>query len=383
MPQINTANSKKKIFHIHSDPKFLHDINRYSNENFSNVLIVIGEKANYRKEYHDNALFFLPTNNNLEKIKNLCENADLVIINDLNSFKAKLVLLLPNNIKIGWRFFGYELYSKKKYSFLSSKSRRLFWNERELIYKLYKQQIKDYLQMNGLPILGIKTSFIKAIERINFINCICEEEYYFIKKLYPHISIPLLVKLSLSKQTSSYDLDNQKFNTIILGNSRDSYNNHIDLLNAIQKSSASYGSFKMLFSYGIEDFYTKKIREIASTINNVEVIEEFMNLEDFHLLYKSSKTFVHNSYRQMALGNIFIALRNGVKVYLAEQNILKGWLLKNGILIFSVNDFIRDYENNNIELTKEQIKNNLDGLLKMADNHPITAFHTNILNIIE
>lgn len=376
--------NKHNIIHIHSDLKFIHDVDRYNHKQFFNTLIIIGDKRVLKEQYNNIALFFPQDNNNIEEIVTICKTADLIIINSLDNFKIKIVLALPNNIKVGWRFFGFELYDKRKYLFLSNKTKKIFSNNLKSILKFYKKKFEVIAETDIFPKLGIKSPFIDAVERINFILCICEDEFNLLQNLYSSISIPSFVKIpiiSLQNITND-DIPIKKSNMIILGNSRSFYNNHIDLLDNIRNSSSNYGTFKMLFSYGDEDLYTKKIREVASTSSNIEIIEDFMEMNEFYKLYKSSKAFIHNGYRQMAMGNIFAALNSGVKVYLTDQNVLKEWFLKNDILIFSIKNFIRDYENNDIELTQEQIANNRRSLKIMIENFPIKVFHDKILQII-
>src|SRR5699024_1419419 len=96
-----------------------------------------------------------------------------------------------------------------------------------------------------------------------------------------------------------------------------------------------------------------------------------------------SSAFVHNGYRQMALGNIYAALRNGVKVYLNEKNVIMQWLLNEGFLIFSLNEFQNDIECDNLRLSQDQAQTNIDRLTQLMKNYTIEHFQQNIIQLFE
>ena len=51
----------------------------------------------------------------------------------------------------------------------------------------------------------------------------------------------------------------------------------------------------------------------------------------------------------MAGGNIFLAIQNGVKVYLNKRNVFLTWLKNEVILVYTIEDFDQDLKDNNID----------------------------------
>ena len=91
---------------------------------------------------------------------------------------------------------------------------------------------------------------------------------------------------------------------------------------------------------------------------------------------------VFNAYRQMAMANIFTALQNGVKVYLNNKNITMQWLLNEGFIIYSIDDFAQDLENGNIVLTEDAAKQNSERLHKMVETYTFEDFQNKLVTLI-
>lgn len=98
----------------------------------------------------------------------------------------------------------------------------------------------------------------------------------------------------------------------------------------------------MPFNYGEESSYSEAVLKAASKINGIHIINEFLTIEEYSSIFKKAYAFVFNAYRQMAMGNIFIALQNNVKVYLSTQNTAYYWLLREGFKVFPIDDFLVD-----------------------------------------
>src|SRR5690625_6779382 len=110
----------KKIitYHIHTDIKFVNSIGRFEGGNFVNINIFISDDTKLYKTLDPETLHFKSTD--LDKLVKQCKDADLVVLYDLDNLKSKIALLLPKSVKIAWRFFGYELYSKNREDYISN-----------------------------------------------------------------------------------------------------------------------------------------------------------------------------------------------------------------------------------------------------------------------
>lgn len=372
---------KLKVVHIHTDAKFIFDTNKYKGEYFENIIIFITNKNTMPKKQCGDILYFKHSKKDFKRILDVCIKADIVVLNDLTPYKTKIVLALPQKIKIAWRFFGYELYTRIIEDFLSEKSKKI----REIDFER-RNTIENYLKVIKSAlwrrVLGIP-NFFEAIKRIDYFLGVSKEEYDLLKSYWP--TIPRFIKFPINQDPMLFKTNYSiKETIIILGNNRSIYNNHIDLIDIVKaaKPTKNY-QFKILFNYGTETTYTDQIRKEVSGQTNIELVEDFMTKEEFDFFYKKASTFVHNGYRQMALGNIFAALRNGVKVYLNEKNVIMQWLLNEDFLIFSLNDFPNDIECDNLRLTQREAQTNIDQLSQLMKNHTVEHFQQNIIQLFE
>ncbi|MDO6605162.1 hypothetical protein [Arenibacter palladensis] len=365
----------KKIVHIHSDHKFIVDSERYLGDFFDNELIILGSKNSSNTEYHNKALFFDPSPESLNKIVTIVNTADILVIYNLDLFKSQIVNLLDKDVKIIWRFFGTELYSRKLQLYLSTKSRSFFRS------RLFKDQIKSIFRF----LFQNEKLFYRAIRRSDAICCVFKEEYDYLIRHYNHL--PKFIPLSLENRNYSkeidFDLEYPKRNTVIIGNSRAFYNNHLDVLDVVEQCNLSDDiEIKLIFNYGAEDAYTHKVREKAGILAKVALIDSFIPPDEFINFYGPVAAFVNNSYRQLALGNIFLALHKGVKVYLNKKNPTYAWLKNEGLNIYNIETLKNDLVTGQIHLTKSEITHNLKCLNKLKEAHSKTDFQVQVLQLL-
>lgn len=367
-----------RIVHIHSDLKFTGNSKIFEDTRFVNQIIILGDKTNYNGPYKENAMFFKQNRKDIVRIINLCKMADMVVLYDLDLRKCIIANRLPSNIKIIWRFFGYELYDKMQEHVYSQLTMDLIKSNRYLVkLRSYISKVKQYIKWHT----SYNNEFEKAINRVNYFLGLSKYEYDFLKRYWPNL--PEFIQHPFTTQEQSYKYGQEKFNEIVIGNNRSAFNNHIDILELIErtKNRRNY-NFKLFFNYGQNNKYTQAVRERAGKIEEVGIIEVFLSIEEFRSVYARVAAFVMNSYRQLAMANIFQALRNGVKVYLNHKNIIFDWLKAEGFLVYSIDDFSIDIETNNIRLKEEEVKYNLKQMADLAKKYNKNDFQQEIYKII-
>lgn len=365
-----------KVFHIHTDIKFLNDSLHFNFENYNNTIIFLGNE----NELPSNSTFpVICVPNSLtaiSKINKLCKNAQIVVLYDLNDIKIALANKLPKNIKVLWRFFGHELYGRKQHEFLSEKTINIiqqqkvsfFIKVKNSIYYRFRKVIQNIL-------FKYNYNFEQAVQRIDIFLCLFEEEYNFLnanfKNLPQFVQIPIFK--SLINLTSFVKEKNG--GKIIIGNSRNIYNNHIDIFN-ITKRFKNF-NFVLPFNYGSKSIYSEKVEVIAKT-QNITIIKSFLQLEAYEGLMDESVAFVLNSYRQMAVGNILIAIKKGMKLYLNKNNIVYKVLKNSNFYIFSIEDLEKDLELKNVKLSEKQVIHNFKAYNNLCNKYTLHDFKTKL-----
>jgi hypothetical protein len=77
-----------------------------------------------------------------------------------------------------------------------------------------------------------------------------------------------------------------------------------------------------------------------------------MPIAEYNILLQKTDALVINSSKQMALGNIFIAIQNGLKIYLNKNNDILNWLISNNLHVFTIKDFEIDLKLGNTKSFK-------------------------------
>jgi dTDP-N-acetylfucosamine:lipid II N-acetylfucosaminyltransferase len=313
----------------------------------------------------------------------------MVVLYDLNFSKAYIANRLPNSIKVVWRFFGLELYGKMPEVVFSEQTIRA---SKEISVKY------DYLFFRNL--LGrafnkirfgtnSKTEFKKAaFNRVDYFHGLSEKEYDFLKEFWPQLPPFLQKDYSNLKGNNESNREINYYhksenNLIILGNNRSAYNNHLDLLDLIKDSnSKNKYKFLMFFNYGRNNYYADLVRNKANKIEEIEVLEDFLEIEKFNQIYFEASALVINGYRQMAMGNIFTAIKNKTKIYLSTNNVIFNWLKEEGFSVFSIEEFVIDLDNNNIALKEFEILRNQNQLVTFTKKYNQEEFHNSLSLIL-
>lgn len=376
---INNQNKKVKTLHIHTDNKFVYETKMYDGEYFDNKIIIFGKEESYKGLFSNSAKFF--EKEQVYEVIELCKKADFVILYDLDFLKSQISLALPKDVKIAWRFFGYELYKKMKDRILSQKSKALLPRKKPTTIKsIFKSTLNSFynkFKHDGLP----EELFQKAIDRIDYMLVLTKHEYTYLSKYWRNL--PEFIELSKFDHTFKDEYFettiNKKNNKIIVGNNRNIYNNHIDVLDMIEKvNNKEQYKFELLFNYGSESKYTQAVRNAVRNKPYFRLIDDFMTKEEFDSFYFDVSTLVINGYRQMAMANIFQALKYGVKVYLNKENIMMGYFLDNGIKVYSIDSLSDDIETENICLDKKTMQDNSRCLNNLYESYSLADFQEKI-----
>ena len=368
---------KIKVVHIHTDRKFLFDTKNFEGNYFDNIIIFIGQEAN--RESLDKHIFFVEKAvNKIPEILKLCQSTDMVVLYDLDSFKQRLVLKFPDTVKIAWRFFGYELYAKRPDLYKSKLSR-----------KYDKVPLKKNMKKNLYPMYSLLTDratpsqkFNRTIQRIDFFLVLSEEEYKALKVFWP--KLPKFIKLphflfNREQLNVDYNKKEQDKPIVILGNNRSAYNNHLDLIDLIEKyeNKQNY-AFTLFFNYGQHQNYAQEVLKRVQDKKHYTLVNTFLEKEEFMGYYQRATALVINGYRQMAGANIRIALECGLKLYLNEKNVEKKFLEKEGFIVHSIQDFEQDLQTNNIRLNKEEAMCNTQNYTRFKNNYTKEDFQKKI-----
>lgn len=371
-----------KLIHLHTDFKFLYETLRYKDESFYNEIIFIGDVDDSIIGILQNLQLPYKVFNKTEtnKVVEVISSFDGVVLNGLGKTNVELLNFLDKNQKVFLRFFGYELYSLNSDKYISKKTLNLYDS-----IALRKYGFKTYIKRKTKRILRFKYKSNRERQKeiyskIDAILLLNQFEYDELKKYF---YLPRFIQVALTRETpKTFDLSNKK-EVIIVGNSRHSWNNHLDIFKVIKKSR-KFNTYKFIlfFNYGANNDYAETVKKEA-TQNNFVLIDKFLDNIEFNDIYNNASAVIINSYRQHALGNIFSALLSGTKVYLNKKSSTYKWLKHEGFIISEITELPNDIDNNKIKLTIEEYQHNINCYNQMKANYTNIDFIENIITVLK
>lgn len=374
---------KIKIVHIHTDIKFINGINRFYGEAFENKTIIIGNRDQYKGPYESDVKYYDYSLNDYNQIIEQCQESSIVVLHNLDFVKSFIANRIPASVMVLWRFFGLELYEKMPNYVYSEKTKEILAQEKKKrnISLDLKREFMSFLSMlkyRGTPENEINKA---AFKRADFFLGLSKSEYDFLKIKWP--DLPPFLQLDLST-VKSKDVKKNKSNLIVLGNNKNAYNNHLDIIDGIKNIKINHDfKFLLLFNYGVDNNYSQAVIKEARQVNSIRIIEDFLPLKKFIELYSNADALVMNGYRQMAMDNIFEALKNGTKVYLNEKNVILEWLRKEGFKVYTMDDFFTDLTIDNIALSPDDSIFNGEQLVKFTTKYNRPSFQQKLIDLVK
>jgi hypothetical protein len=372
---------KYRVAHIHNDKKFIRLGDILLSPEFDNKTIFIGDKGDYAGMPNSDISLFEKDKMSVAKIVAACKEMDFVIFYSIDEIATKIILALPKKVKIGWRFFGFELYDKHREKYISD-STKMVINEGLKLNESYLSMIKGKFRF---LLKAYKNQlFLKSISRCDVFFGLYQEEYLMLKKVYPNLPHFIPVAMNIGYLESKPMIEIQKEKYFLVGNSRNIWNNHFDILEIVNRNTNG-GNYKatLLVNYGHRGYYYKKLLEFAKSIVNVVLIEDYMTLDNFDELYIKCAALVINSKRQLAVYNIRKALEHGGKVYLNEDNSYYKYLKNNNFLVFNIQEFEADFSTGNLLLDKDSAQYNYNQLIALSNKNSVKIFRNNILDFLK
>jgi len=258
---------------------------------------------------------------------------DSVVIHYLSKTKINVIRKLPKNITVIWIGWGkdyYDLIYSKKSQYYLPDTFQWTRNQRDILHQVY-----DYF----MELLNFKRlKILKFSKHINFITTVIDIDYKLIIKRNPSFK-PVYFSWNygnISYFNPNYTLNNSG-NNILIGNSADPTNNHIEVLKLLKKINIKDSKIICPLNYGMPNYALTIVKQGKMLFgDNFIPLQEFMPLEKYYKLISTCSVVFMNHLRQQATGNIATLLLMGCRIILQEKNPICCFLRENG---FNINTF--------------------------------------------
>lgn len=321
---INTHFGSERNLHIITESS--HNLKFVKPKNYPNIHVV--NKIKFKE---------------IKKVKNAISKIDEENIRCFYHYLSNDSIVITKLIGLSkkehnWILWGADLYEYIDYSLYSIETKNVIKQNRKTSDLLFSEPLKKVYYK---CIMAVRKNFLKSLDRIITWNrgdykLACE---HF--KITP-MHVDYLYNLGLKKESSLLIKKETKEKMILVGNSGDPSNNHIDIYKALEKLE---GDFKVLsfLTYG-DPNYIKKIIRIGHEIfgNKFMPITDHMTREDYFKFIEDIDVVIMNHYRQQGVGNIVSFLQKGKKVYINDFVTTYEYLVANNIVVFPIGEIMNN-----------------------------------------
>ena len=341
------------FLHIVPDDKFIDDAISFFSE-------IEGNHRWVSVKIDDNSLFSYIKNDIVEmasqkKIENIVSEGkyEAIVFHSLYATIYSLVLLVPKGKTIIWNSWGADIYygigcfpPLVKLDLYKHLTQKFLVEERPPLVKRIKRVLKNALHPSRIKERRIHEKWIRderekcvalqheVISRIDMCSTVLKTEFDELKKIPGFNAVYFPFKYVNKEQM--IDQCHFEGDRILVGNSRDFSNNHLDVLDVLDRRNVINKRIVPL-SYGLEKT-VGVLRKKYNGNEKVELLTDYLDRATYWGIVRSCKAAVFGHIRQQALGNINQCLLQGSKVFLYKDSMVYRFYKEVGAVVFSIED---------------------------------------------
>lgn len=401
---------QSKIIHIFSNDKFTNPAIKLFEDVIPNKSIyIVIRKTKGDFIYASSKMIKSRVLNNIDDILALVNeinqsDSNIVFFHSLNNFKIKIANSLNDSIVKVWFIWGYDLYGsweilkKRLYTTttkhaVNDKTRFKLKLKRSLIfnrtaYNLFLRYRQDKISLptiiRNLLNNNFNTEYYRALQKMDVIVPVLPTEYKIIQ------TIGLKAKFAPFTYGCIEDLlganiNNNVLNSqnILVGNSADPSNNHIDIFKSLSKLNLDNKKVYVPLSYGGGISYINSVSKKGKQYlgENFIPLTEYMPLDKYNEILLSCGFVIFNHKRQQGIGNIISSGYLGAKIFLNKSSPAYNYYKHMGINIFNISDL--NIVNLKENLSVDQLLKNRTILFKLYSHKAVCNKIRELCEVIE
>lgn len=261
-----------------------------------------------------------------------------VFLHSLVCMPYYLISQIHKGIPVFWFAWGFDMYGNliniKQLHHKSSICRYSFF---------MKDLLKTFIQHLLQSILYSKPytkMYQEAVGRIDYFSGVLPVEYDLAKKNANFRALQVEYYYCDVDALSENITINENRGNILVGNSCDINNNHLDLLGYFNNVDLGERKIILPINYSGNAIYRKIVSSAYKKRfrDSVIVLEEYLPLDQYRNIVNSTSIGIFYHERQQAMGNIELFLLNGGKLFLSKSSVIYKYLKTMGFVVFSIQD---------------------------------------------
>lgn len=321
----------RRVLQVGSDWPFIGHFAAQSEavrEGMSRYVVVVPPGATPRHTEHLPALLVLErTVAGLRRLRREMERSTGVLVHGMEPFVAAAVALTTGRQPVMWSGWGYDYYRDRGAERLS----------------LYDPQTLAYVDAGRRPSLRSPRRMIKgpteravrlaAARRVDYFSAPVPQDLHVFRESFPTFRGDYLqVNYGTLEDQYATDPVPGPRRDILLGNSADPSNNHLDVIDLLARRGLDGARVVVPLTYGPRA-YAEHVAAVGSRAlgDDFVPVMQHLPLEEYNRLVSSCGVIVMAHRRQQALGNIITAITSGAHVHMSPQSAAFAFLTELGI----------------------------------------------------
>lgn len=243
--------------------------------------------------------------------------------------------------------------------------------------------IRKIINRKNLPPRTKKTQE-EILERIDSFYSPLDIEYDLIRQFHPTFNAKRNPKVK-AQQAFEFVMKKNPGN-ILVNHSLTHTDNHLDVFDYLYSVNVEkHRKFIMPISYGIGGNYNGNQEILINAAHfepdQVVWLTKTLPFNEYKEIIDTVSHAVFGALRQQALGNIYMCLRRGVKIYLFKNSMIYKELKKSGYVCFTIEDDLNT-ESLSSCLSEKEAKKNYDIFVKIMKENNSEKFREFLVNAI-
>lgn len=343
-----------KILHLITDHQVIERTLGIYEEVFPgcNDVLVFGKDSKSFKRLKNDYTGKIVNYGNLKEIVSKYDFSDIthVISHYMSMDKIDFIKMIPENIHVCWEIYGFDLYNQflEPMGYKNHYTNPVLYGKRPFLRKNFGGLLRVLSTVKSI-LLGRNSSYLLKCQkkkqfdyicnRINSIQYCCGYDAKFVRD-YIKRDIPSYEIFNYSLDEVLGELRGADFiegKDILIGNSASFSNNHLYVLNYLQKLDIPEDSrIIMPLSYGGIGKYADDVERIYKKVYpaQLKTLRSYIPLHEYNKMFQDLKAMFLPAWRQEQQGTAIMGFYFGVKVFMAERNPLYKWFVDCGFIVF-------------------------------------------------
>ena len=328
-------------------------------EKFIDSVIDVFERF---KGEHTNRYVFFPENKVGQSFRFVKRNADKVaivsrskalsyihgtpcnvmVMHNISTFPVEAMAKVDRRIKLVWLAWGYDLYGSVKGHKPFIPVRQFRPLTQQALDRDWADRIRMFAKRSRWRLLSYGQMLEAGVARVDYFSGVIPWEYEMMtRNRFFHARRVDFTYFDLNPaadEASSAPANTQ--NNILLGNSAGNTNNHIDVLEQLSHYNLGDRKVYVPLSYAGRQHYIREVIKAGRKYlgDHFVPMNTFIPLPDYQKIIASCGYAIFAIERQQALTNIWMAIDNGLTVFLSSQSPLYQHLCQQGYHLFTTQD---------------------------------------------